>query len=75
MLEDDDVCIADTCPNNKCPMTQNAMTQNAGRKYKKTGQKVKVGNRDRVVYEGVRGGKYVKMNGGMRSLKSLEKGK
>ena len=70
MLTDDDICDGDSCPNKECPRAQNA-----GRKYKKTGQKVKVGNRDRVVYEGVRGGKYVKMNGGMKSLKSLEKGK
>lgn len=70
MLSENEICYGNNCQNNKCPLAQNA-----GRKYNKTGQKVNVGNRDRVVYEGVRGGKYVKMNGGMRSLKSLEKGK
>jgi hypothetical protein len=42
------------------------------KKCKKTAQKVKVGNVARVVYEGPRGGKYVKVKGVMVSLKKLK---
>ena len=40
---------------------------------KKTNKKVKVGNVQRVVYVGTRGGQYVKMNGGFVSLSKLNK--
>ena len=36
---------------------------------KKTAKKVKVGNVERCVYKGPRGGEYIKMNGEFKSLK------
>jgi hypothetical protein len=40
---------------------------------KKTAKKVKVGNVERCVYKGPRGGEYIKMNGEFKPLKSLKK--
>jgi hypothetical protein len=39
--------------------------------FKKTKETIKVGNKTRLVYVGPRGGKYVKWNGAMKSVKSL----
>ena len=40
--------------------------------YVKTAKKVKVGNVTRCIYQGSRGGKYIKMNGKMCSLKQIQ---
>lgn len=40
---------------------------------KATSKRVKVGGAERVVYEGPRGGQYIKMNGGFLNLKELAK--
>lgn len=42
-----------------------------GKKVKKTAERVKVGCQNKVVYEGPKGGKYIKQNGGFVSLKDL----
>jgi hypothetical protein len=41
------------------------------KKYKRTDKRVKIGLDEYVVYEGSRGGKYVRRNGKYRSLISL----
>jgi hypothetical protein len=43
-----------------------------GSRKKATKKRVKVGGNERVVYEGPRGGEYVKMNGGYVSLKQVK---
>ena len=54
----------------------NEVPQAGGKKktptLKSTGKKVKIGSVERVIYEGTRGGKYVKLNG---SLVTLDKAK
>lgn len=52
--------------------------QGAGKKKKdgkkvKTEKRVKVGCQNKIVYEGPKGGKYIKQNGGFISLKDLLK--
>jgi hypothetical protein len=38
---------------------------------KPTDKRVKVGHKEKVAYEGLRGGEYIKQNGGYVSLKKL----
>jgi hypothetical protein len=52
----------------KCSPPQTGKSTNT---KKATNRRVKVGAVDRVVYEGPRGGQYIKMNGGFVNLKSL----
>jgi len=51
-------------------MVQNQTTT---KKYNKTNDKIKVGNRDAVVYEGQRGGKYVKIKNEYVNIRNLNK--
>lgn len=42
-----------------------------GKKVSKTNQRVSIGGKERVVYEGVRGGKYIKKGGELVSLSKI----
>jgi endonuclease YncB( thermonuclease family) len=42
--------------------------------YTKTDQKVKIGNRDAVVYKGQRGGRYIKKGGEFVALSKIQSG-
>jgi len=43
------------------------------KKYTKTDKKVKIGNRDAIVYGGQRGGEYVKMGGEYINVRNITK--
>ena len=76
---------AQNVPNGAAVVTRNANGATAasangsargGKKSKgkkATSKRVKVGGAERVVYEGPRGGEYIKMNGGFVNLKELSK--
>jgi len=49
----------------------NSGGKTTNKKYKKTNRKVKVGNVERCVYVGVRGGEYIKANGEMCPLRGF----
>jgi len=50
---------------------QNKTAAGGKRCPKKTPNKVKIGGRDHCIYEGVRGGKYIKVGGEFKSLSSI----
>jgi hypothetical protein len=67
----ENICKTMIPTNNKC-------TYNGGKKpstMKRTSEKVKVGNAERCVYIGTRGGKYVKVSGKFVPLKQAKKSK
>jgi hypothetical protein len=54
-----------------CEVSHLCKTNNAGGKLPTT-KRVKVGGNIRIVYQGKRGGEYIKMNGGFVSLAQLK---